>query len=191
MHNCMCKAERPLTGFEPPPCASAGYWLPFLGFVWITSHHCAAFLPKILSSHQGSLLCCFLLTTRGSQGVSPEFLSQFLPSSPCLWISSLLSLLSSFLRSFPPSSSAFSSVPFPSFLSLCFLLLFVWNLKYYSCTFHTVASHHRSISNLFLVFKICLEHVWYFPNCYLHTEIMAMLYSLVSNGLLVRYGVTV
>lgn len=159
MHRCTCKAERPLT------CASAGYWLPFLGFVWITSHHCAAFLPKMLSSHQGSLLCCFLLTTRGSQGVSPEFLSQFLPSSLCLWISFLfLFLLSSFLRSFllsvlPSflplfSSSAFSSFPFPSFLSLYFLLLFVWNLKYYSCTFHTVASHHCSInSNLFLVFK--------------------------------------
>lgn len=129
----------------------------------------------------GESAVLFLVDHKGESRSVPRIPLPVLPPSLCLWISSLLSLLSSFLSSFPFFLFCFLFLS----LSLYFLVLFVRNLKYYSYTFHTVASHHCSINNnLVLVFKICLKHVWYFPSCYLHTEIMAVLYSLVSNGLL-------
>lgn len=79
------------------------------------SHHYGS-LPKIRSSHPGSLLCCFLFSTRGSQGVLLEFLLHYLPFPFPLDLSLIFPLLCcvpSFLLFF---SSVFPFLPSPSFL---------------------------------------------------------------------------
>lgn len=156
-HSCACRAERPLTGLEPSSCTSAAYWLSFLGFVWITSHTTAAAFQKYCPAIRGA--CCAVScwplggVKECPQNSSPSscllpfaFGSLFFPFLLVYLHPSLPPSLPSFSPSIPPSfppsffssfpSFAFSSFPFPFFPSFLFLL-FVWNLKYHSYTFHT------------------------------------------------------